>query len=129
MIYCPRPLPNKITPEHRPLITDNFFTMSNIQEPLKKIFDRHSIVFWYDMDKELRVDYEALDLPDVIKVGDKLQTDEIFHKLRGNTDIDFEGIRRMVERLRTCQSEISLEACRSGYTGPPRSFLCHKTGF
>ncbi|MBW2163662.1 MAG: hypothetical protein JRF43_04235 [Deltaproteobacteria bacterium] len=56
--------------------------MSNIQEPLKKIFDRHRIVFWYDTDKELRADYEALDLPDVIKVGDKLQTDEILHKLR-----------------------------------------------
>ena len=42
--------------------------MSNIQEPLKKIFDRHRIVFWYDTDKELRADYEALDLPDVIKV-------------------------------------------------------------
>ena len=42
--------------------------MSNIQEPLKKIFDRHHIVFWYDTDKELRADYEALDLPNVIKV-------------------------------------------------------------
>lgn len=42
--------------------------MSNIQEPLKKIFDRHRIVFWYDTDKELRADYETLDLPDVIKV-------------------------------------------------------------
>ena len=44
------------------------FTMSNIQEPLKKIFDRHRIIFWYDTDKELCADYEALDLPDVIKV-------------------------------------------------------------
>ena len=42
--------------------------MSNIQEPLKKIFDRHRIVFWYDTNKELRADYKALDLPDVVKV-------------------------------------------------------------
>ncbi|MCD4755890.1 MAG: hypothetical protein K8R75_08835 [Deltaproteobacteria bacterium] len=33
--------------------------MSNIQEPLKKIFDRHRIVFWYDTDKKLRADYEV----------------------------------------------------------------------
>ena len=42
--------------------------MSNIQEPLKKIFDRHRIVFWYDTDKELRADYKALELPDVTKI-------------------------------------------------------------
>jgi len=39
-----------------------------IQEPLKKIFDRHRIVFWYDTDKELRDDYKALDLSDVTKI-------------------------------------------------------------
>ena len=42
--------------------------MSNIQKPLKKIFNRHRIVFWYDTNKELRADYEALDLPGVIKI-------------------------------------------------------------
>jgi len=42
--------------------------MSNIQKPLKKIFNCHRIVFWYDTYKELRADYEALDLPGVIKI-------------------------------------------------------------
>jgi len=42
--------------------------MSNIQEPIKKIFDRHRIVFWYDTDKELRADFETLDLPEVSKI-------------------------------------------------------------
>jgi len=42
--------------------------MSNIQVPIKKIFDRHRIVFWYDADKELRSDFEALDLPEVTKL-------------------------------------------------------------
>jgi len=31
-----------------------------IQEPLKKIFERHRIVFWYEADKGLRADYEAI---------------------------------------------------------------------
>jgi uncharacterized protein (TIGR02687 family) len=42
--------------------------MSNIQDPLYKLFQKHRIVFWYDTDKELRDDFENLDLPDVTKI-------------------------------------------------------------
>lgn len=42
--------------------------MANIQEPLERLFTRHRIVFWYDTDKELRADYEAVDLTDVVKI-------------------------------------------------------------
>ena len=42
--------------------------MSNIQEPLTRLFKKHRIVFWYDADKELRIDFEALELPDVKKI-------------------------------------------------------------
>ncbi len=42
--------------------------MSNIQEPLKKLFAKHRIVFWYDTEKELRSDYETLEIPSVNKI-------------------------------------------------------------
>jgi len=42
--------------------------MSNIQDPLTRLFKKHRIVFWYDTDKELRADYESLDLPSVEKI-------------------------------------------------------------
>ena len=43
--------------------------MSNqIQEALLKRFDKHRIIFWYDTNKELRQDFEALALPDIEKV-------------------------------------------------------------
>ena len=44
--------------------------MSNdkIANALMQRFEKHRIVFWYDTNKELRDDYEALDLPDVKKI-------------------------------------------------------------
>ena len=42
--------------------------MSNIQEPITKLFKKHRIVFWYDADKELRADFEAVELPGVEKI-------------------------------------------------------------
>jgi len=35
---------------------------------LKKIFEKHRIVFWYDTNKELRAEYESLSLPGIEKV-------------------------------------------------------------
>lgn len=42
--------------------------MSNIKAPLSKLFKKHRIVFWYDAERELRADFEALELPDVHKI-------------------------------------------------------------
>lgn len=39
-----------------------------IAQALKKVFEKHRIVFWYDAKKELRNDFETLSLPDVEKV-------------------------------------------------------------
>lgn len=42
--------------------------MAKIQEPLNKLFAKHRIVFWYDTEKELRSDYETLDIRSVNKI-------------------------------------------------------------
>jgi len=42
--------------------------MNKISEPLKRMFERHRIVFWYDAKKELRHDFEAVELPGVEKI-------------------------------------------------------------
>jgi len=39
-----------------------------ILSALKKHFERHRIIFWYDTKKELRADFDALELPDVEKI-------------------------------------------------------------
>lgn len=41
---------------------------SNITGPLLKLFDKHRIVLWYDAKKELRADYEGLNLDGVEKI-------------------------------------------------------------
>lgn len=41
---------------------------NQITDALRKLFERHRIVFWYDAKQELREDFEALSLPDVEKV-------------------------------------------------------------
>lgn len=41
---------------------------NRIAQALTKLFDRHRIVFWYDAKQELRVDFEALQLPGVEKL-------------------------------------------------------------
>ena len=42
--------------------------MSQIETALSKIFDRHRIVFWYDVKRELRAEFDALALPGVEKI-------------------------------------------------------------
>lgn len=43
--------------------------MSNrISQALKKLFERHRVVFWYDSKQELRGDFEAASIPDVEKL-------------------------------------------------------------
>jgi len=39
-----------------------------ISQALKKLFEKHRIVFWYDTKKELRSDYEAVNLANVSKI-------------------------------------------------------------
>ncbi|EAM48199.1 BREX-1 system phosphatase PglZ type A (plasmid) [Crocosphaera watsonii WH 8501] len=40
----------------------------NISQALHKLFERHRIVFWYDPEKELRSDFEKLELADIEKI-------------------------------------------------------------
>ncbi|WP_299733362.1 BREX-1 system phosphatase PglZ type A [uncultured Endozoicomonas sp.] len=54
--------------------------MSKIQEALQKRFQTHRIVFWYDAQKELRQDFETVDLPGVEKV--ELRDNEFALKYR-----------------------------------------------
>ncbi|XUO82784.1 BREX-1 system phosphatase PglZ type A [Halomonas sp. KM007] len=43
--------------------------MSNrISQALKKLFERHRVVFWYDTKQELRSDFEAVSIPHVEKL-------------------------------------------------------------
>ncbi len=39
-----------------------------IAQALTKLFERHRIIFWYDAKKELRSDFEALELPGIEKL-------------------------------------------------------------
>ena len=39
-----------------------------ISQALTKLFERHRIIFWYDAKKELRSDFEALELPGIEKL-------------------------------------------------------------
>ena len=39
-----------------------------VQKALQESFKRHRIVFWYDVKKELRHDFEAVELQDVEKI-------------------------------------------------------------
>lgn len=42
--------------------------MSEIKTALSKVFDRHRIVFWYDAKRELRGEFDAVELPGVEKI-------------------------------------------------------------
>ncbi len=42
--------------------------MNKAEHALNRLFEKHRIVFWYDAKKELREDYDALDLTDVEKI-------------------------------------------------------------
>lgn len=41
---------------------------NRIAQALSKLFERHRIIFWYDVKQELRDDFEALSLPEVEKL-------------------------------------------------------------
>ena len=41
----------------------------NISQALNKLFERHRIVFWYDSEKELRLDFEKLELESIEKIA------------------------------------------------------------
>jgi len=41
---------------------------NRIAQALTKLFERHRIIFWYDAKKELRSDFEALELPGIEKL-------------------------------------------------------------
>jgi len=43
--------------------------MNEIEQALSRIFDRRRIVFWYDVKRELRQEFEALALPGVVKIA------------------------------------------------------------
>jgi len=43
--------------------------MNEIEQALTRIFDRHRIVFWYDVKRELRQEFEVVALPDVEKIA------------------------------------------------------------
>ena len=42
--------------------------MSQIEKALARIFDRHRIVLWQDIKRELRSEFEAVTLPGVEKI-------------------------------------------------------------
>ena len=42
--------------------------MSTIAQALSRLFDRHRIVFWYDVKQELQAEFEAVTLPAVTKI-------------------------------------------------------------
>ncbi len=41
---------------------------SRISQALTKLFDKHRIIFWYDVNKELRTDYEELQMSGIEKI-------------------------------------------------------------
>ncbi|MCG7867602.1 MAG: BREX-1 system phosphatase PglZ type A [Candidatus Thiodiazotropha taylori] len=41
---------------------------NRIAQALTKLFERHRIIFWYDAKKELRNEFDALELPDIEKL-------------------------------------------------------------
>lgn len=52
----------------------------NITLALQRLFDKHRIIFWTDANRELREQYQALELPDVEKI--ELQNNEYAVKYR-----------------------------------------------
>ena len=55
--------------------------MSNIANALKRLFDKHRLVFWYDEKQELRDEFEALSLDGINKLEIKNNEFSIKHKL------------------------------------------------
>ena len=55
--------------------------MTKIAEALKTVFKKHRIVFWYDSKKELREDYEQLNVADVEKIELKNNEFRVKHRI------------------------------------------------
>lgn len=55
--------------------------MTKIAEALKLVFKKHRIVFWYDSKKELRGDYEELNLSDIEKIELKNNEFRVKHRI------------------------------------------------
>jgi hypothetical protein len=63
---------------------------SRIEQALRRLFDKHRIVFWYDAKRELRADFEAVSLEGVGKL--KIANNEFgikHHILREQPDEKF----------------------------------------
>ena len=43
-------------------------TENRIQQALSRLFEKHRIIFWYDEKKELRADYDSIELTGIEKV-------------------------------------------------------------
>jgi len=54
--------------------------MHNIEKALRKLYEKHRIVFWYDAKKELHAEYETISIPGVKKI--ELNDDEYSLKYR-----------------------------------------------
>jgi len=64
--------------------------MNKIAEALKKRFEKHRIVFWFDVKKELRKAYEALAFPDIVKIELSNNQFQVKHRiLREEPDTKF----------------------------------------
>ncbi|HAS43565.1 MAG TPA: BREX-1 system phosphatase PglZ type A [Microscillaceae bacterium] len=62
--------------------------MSKIADALRKKFEQHRVVFWYDTKKELRAQFESLALSDVTKVevqGNEFEVKHRVHKQEPHT--------------------------------------------
>ncbi len=55
-----------LTPEKADSVTRE--VCHNLKTALTKLFERHRIVFWYDTEKELRSDFERLELENIEKI-------------------------------------------------------------
>ena len=90
---------------------------NKIQKALTNLFDRYRIVFWYDSKKELREEYEVLELSGVKKL--EIDNNEFALKyqiLRDQPDDKFSNLRLSFQRLtNTCASEDN---------APPPSVCC-----
>jgi hypothetical protein len=64
--------------------------MKQITEALQKLYDKHRIVFWYDANKELKAEYDSVDIKDVEKI--ELNNNEFsikYHILREKPEQKF----------------------------------------
>ena len=55
--------------------------MENIKKTLERLFEKDRIVFWYDVKKELRGEYESLELDSVEKVEVRNNEFTLKHKI------------------------------------------------